>query len=175
MAQGMAQSRETAPGPPATPAAPPPVTAPGPRATQLAQLPSEHGRTTIADGVVAKIAMIAAREVPGVHELVGQGAGDMFAGFTQRVTGGTSLTPGVNVEVGEREAAVDLRMTVDYGVSIAQVAEAVRRNVINRVQGMAGLIVKEVNIDVTDLYFPEGSLPQSQPPGGAPAPESRVA
>jgi uncharacterized alkaline shock family protein YloU len=181
MAQSSEATRETAPATSVTPATAMPVRpaagmAPGPRATQLTQLTSEHGRTTIADGVVARIAVIAAREVPGVHELVGQGAGDMLAGFTQRVTGGgASPTQGVNVEVGAREAAVDLRMTVDYGVSIAQVAEAVRRNVINRVQGMTGLTVKEVNIDVTDLYFPEGSLPQPPTPGAAPAPAPRVA
>src|SRR5688500_1301354 len=108
MAQSNEAARETAPVTSATPATPltatpvrpatPPSSAmaPGPRATQLSQLTSEHGRTTIADGVVARIAVIAAREVPGVHELVGQGAGDMLAGFTQRVTGGgASPTQGV--------------------------------------------------------------------------------
>jgi len=49
---------------------------------------------------------------------------------------------------------VDLGMSVDYGENIPQVADAVRNNVIGRIQAMTGLIVKEVNIDVTDLYFP---------------------
>ena len=56
--------------------------------------------------------------------------------------------------VGEIEAAVDLGMSVDYGENIPQVADAVRSNIIGRMQAMTGLIVKEVNIDVTDLYFP---------------------
>ena len=60
----------------------------------------------------------------------------------------------VNVVVGEIEAAIDLGMSVDYGENIPQVADAVRRNIIGRIQAMTGLIVKEVNIDVTDLYFP---------------------
>src|SRR6476660_399382 len=77
------------------------------------QLATEHGKTTIADVVVAKIAGIAAREVPGVHERLAQGAGSAIAGAYQRVTGGDQRAHGVNVEVGEREAAVDLRMTVD--------------------------------------------------------------
>jgi uncharacterized alkaline shock family protein YloU len=50
---------------------------------------------------------------------------------------------------------------LDYGVSIPQVAEAVRRNIISRLEAMTGLNVKEVNIDVTDLYFPEEE-PQTQ-------------
>jgi uncharacterized alkaline shock family protein YloU len=122
---------------------------------------AEHGKTTIADVVVAKIAGIAAREVAGVHELLTQGPGGAIAGAYQRVTGGDQRAVGVNVEVGAREAAVDLRMTVDYGVSIHQVAEGVRRNVINRVQAMTGLTVTEVNIAVEDLFFPEeAQLPQ---------------
>lgn len=126
------------------------------RATDLV---TEHGRTTIADDVVAKIAAIAAREVPGVHDLVSQGVGGTLSGLTQRVAGGGGGDnigmQGMSVEVGQREAAVDLRMIVDYGVSIPQVADAVRRNIRNRVNSMTGLTVREVNIDVTDLFFPQ--------------------
>ena len=139
-----------------TPAARTEVTTPRPRATELI---TEQGKTTIADGVVAKIAGIAAREVAGVHDLVAQGAGATLAGMTQRVTGGDTRAQGVAVEVGEREAAVDLTLTVDYGVSIPQVADAVRRNVMARLEAMTGLRVTEVNIAVTDLYFPEEAVP----------------
>lgn len=130
-----------------------------PRATELV---SDEGKTTIADVVVTKIAGIAAREVVGVHELVTQGVGGAVTGLAQRVTGSDTRSQGVSVEVGEREAAIDLRLTVDYGVSIPQVAVAVRRNIINRLEAMTGLVVKEVNIDVTDLYFPEEVAPTPQ-------------
>ena len=138
------------------------TTAMRPRATELV---TEQGKTTIADVVVSKIAGIAAREVPGVHELVTQGVGGAVTGLAQRVTGADTRSQGVNVEVGEREAAIDLRLTVDYGVSIPQVAEAVRRNIMARLEAMTGLRVKEVNIDVSDLYFPEeaAQTQQSQP------------
>ena len=134
------------------------TTAMRPRATELI---TEHGKTTIADVVVSKIAGLAAREVDGVHELVTQGVGGAVTGLAQRVTGADTRSQGVNVEVGEREAAIDLRLTMDYGVSIPQVAEAVRRNIIGRLEAMTGLNVKEVNIDVTDLYFP-GEEPQQK-------------
>jgi uncharacterized alkaline shock family protein YloU len=123
-----------------------------PRASELV---TEQGKTTIADGVVAKIAGIAAREVAGVHELTAQGAGGLISGLAARVTGSDAQSQGVSVEVGEREAAVDLGMTAAYGVSIPQVAEAVRRNIMTRIEAMTGLVVKEVNINVTDLFFPE--------------------
>lgn len=135
------------------------TTAMRPRATELI---TEQGKTTIADVVVSKIAGLAAREVEGVHELVTQGVGGAVTGLAQRVTGADTRSQGVNVEVGEREAAVDLKLTVDFGVSIPQVAEAVRRNVMSRLEAMTGLVVKEVNIDVTDLYFPEAEAQTQQ-------------
>lgn len=122
------------------------------RATELV---TPQGKTSIANVVVSKIAGIAAREVSGVHELVGQGMGGLAQGALQRVARGDTRAAGVNVEVGEREAAVDLRLTVEYGVSIPELALAVRSNVIDRLQSMTGLRVKEVNIDIADLFFAE--------------------
>jgi uncharacterized alkaline shock family protein YloU len=130
-----------------------------PRATELV---TAAGKTSIADVVVAKIASLAAREIPGVHELVGQGMGGAVSGLAQRVTHLDTRIQGVNVEVGEREAAIDLRLTVEYGVAIPQMAEAVRRNIMSRMESMTGLVVKEVNIDVIDLYFPEDEQPATQ-------------
>jgi uncharacterized alkaline shock family protein YloU len=118
-----------------------------------------QGKTTIADGVIAKIVSLAAREVDGVHGLVGSGPGTTLSGLASRVTGTDQRAQGVLVEVGEREVAVDLRMVVLYGVNIPQLAEEVRRNISNRVSAISGLIVKEVNINVADLFFPEETPP----------------
>jgi len=101
--------------------------------------------------VVSKVAEMAAREIRGVHDLSG-GVG----GALRRLTPGMDERgSGADVEVGKKEAIVDLNLVVDYGVSIPQVAEAVRENVIDRIQYMTGLRVKEVNIDVSDLFFVE--------------------
>ncbi len=116
-------------------------------------LQSSRGTTSIADPVVTKVAGIAAREVPGVHAL-GGGVGRALGGITQRVGLGDERTQGVSVEVGEREAAVDLTVIMDYGESIPQVTQRVRENVIRRIEGICGLQVTEVNIAVNDLYFP---------------------
>ncbi len=59
------------------------------------------------------------------------------------------------MEVGERQAAVDITLNVEYGRPIHQVTQALRRNVINRVESLTGLEVSEVNITVNDLSFPE--------------------
>ncbi|HEY0277284.1 MAG TPA: Asp23/Gls24 family envelope stress response protein [Solirubrobacterales bacterium] len=116
-------------------------------------LQSDRGQTNIADGVVTKVAGLAAGEVPGVHELGGTTARAVGA-VTQKVGLSDGRTQGVSVEVGEREAAVDLTIVIDYGESIPQVAEEVRQQVIKRVEGITGLSVVEVNISVDDLYFP---------------------
>ena len=54
----------------------------------------------------------------------------------------------------ELQAAVDLEIMVEYGVPIAELARAVRRNVITAIEGMTGLEVVEVNINVNDVYIP---------------------
>jgi uncharacterized alkaline shock family protein YloU len=128
--------------------------------SQGSPLKSEMGNTTISSAVVSQIAGIAAQEVENAQ--MGGGASAAVGGILQSVagsvTGGTSggnYSRGVSVEVGEEEAAVDLTMTVDYGESIPRVAEATRRNVINRVENLTGLRVTEVNILVSDVQIPD--------------------
>lgn len=129
-----------------------------------AQLSTPTGKTSIADSVVSKIAGLAAREVSGVHSM-GKGASRTFGSIKEKLPG-TSSTPnptqGVKVEVGERQAAVDLDLVMEYGVSIPEVSQAVRDNVIERVESMAGLEVVEVNISVDDIYL--GDDDQDQQP-----------
>jgi len=127
-------------------------TATQPRAaTGTVSLNTDTGNTRIADGVVAKIAGLAARDIPGVFS--------MGSGMARRVGQLKSLIPGssetagqgVSVEVGEREAAIDLNIVTWYGQSIVEISEAVRRNVVGQVEGMTGLRVIEVNIQVDDI------------------------
>jgi uncharacterized alkaline shock family protein YloU len=122
-----------------------------------------RGDTTIDDAVVTKVAGIAAREVGGVHAL-GGGAVRAIGAMTQKVGIGDERTQGVAVEVGEHEAAVDLTVVIEYGEPIPRVAEALRENVIKRIEGITGLAVTEVNIAVTDLHFPGDDQP-SEPDG----------
>ena len=118
-------------------------------------LQSDLGTTTIQDTVVTKIAATAAQEVDGVR--MGGGASQSVGGVLDTITGGRasgSQTSGVSVEVGQEEAAIDLTMTVEYGKSIPQLAEAVRNNVTSRVESLVGLRVTEANITVQNVFFP---------------------
>ncbi len=119
--------------------------------------PADRGRTTIADGVVEKIAGLAARDVVGVHAM-GSGISRTFGAMRERVPGGSSsksATRGVKAEVGEVQTALDLEIVVDYGVSIGDVARDVRENVVAAVERMTGLEVVEVNIAVSDVKLPD--------------------
>jgi uncharacterized alkaline shock family protein YloU len=119
------------------------------RATNGLTLQSDRGITTIADSVVAKLAGHACREVEGVA-----GLGNTFRRLLGRVRPGEqSLTQGVHVEVGKKEAAIDIVLLVHYGYAIPGLAQQVRDNVVARVEADTGLIVKEVNIEVDDLVF----------------------
>jgi uncharacterized alkaline shock family protein YloU len=119
-------------------------------------VPAEsRGKTTISDSVVAKIVGTSAREVPGIHDL-GAGVARAIGAMRERVPGGgAGAARGVKVEVGERQAAVDLDVVVEYGISIVDVAADVRINVISAVERMTGLEVVEVNLVVDDVHLPE--------------------
>ncbi|SDD13038.1 Asp23/Gls24 family envelope stress response protein [Nocardioides lianchengensis] len=120
-------------------------------------LVSEQGRTAIADTVVSKIAGLAAREISGVHDL-GGGTARAVGAIRERIPGSrTNHSQGVAVEVGERQTAVDLDVVAEYGVAIADLAAAIRRNVISSVERMTGLEVTEVNITVHDVFVDDGS------------------
>ncbi|MFI1795776.1 Asp23/Gls24 family envelope stress response protein [Streptomyces sp. NPDC020379] len=125
--------------------------------------PADRGRTTIADGVVEKIAGLAARDVVGVHAM-GGGLARTFGAVRDRVPGGAkSVARGVKAEVGEVQTALDLEIVVDYGVAIADVTRAVRENVISAVERMTGLEVVEVNIAVSDVKLPDEEDDEPEP------------
>ncbi len=123
---------------------------------------SERGKTSIADSVVSKIAGIATREIAGIHNM-GSGAARALGTIRDKLPGSgpaRGVTQGVSVEVGERQAAIDLDVVVEYGVPIVDVANAVRDNVASRVERMTGLEVTEVNVTVDDIYLEsEGEEP----------------
>ncbi|SEN72366.1 Asp23/Gls24 family envelope stress response protein [Nonomuraea pusilla] len=117
-------------------------------------LVTDRGTTSIDDGVVAKIAGLAAREVSGVYAM-GGGAARAFGSMRGMVGVEENVSQGVSVEVGERQAAVDLDLVVEHGTAIPDLAGAVRKNVINAIERMCGFEVTEVNIRVNDIHLPE--------------------
>lgn len=104
---------------------------------------NEIGTIKITDEVVAIIAGIAATDVPGVTSMSGG-----IAGGIAEALGRKNLSKGVKVEVGEKEAAIDLFIIVDYGFRIPEVAWTIQEKVKQAVEEMTGLNVVEVNIHI---------------------------
>jgi uncharacterized alkaline shock family protein YloU len=139
-----------------------PVTSPAAASTSASpatrdRLATAEGQISVAESVVQKIAGKACREMGGVHAMGTSGA-RMFGSVRERIPGSTgpSFSQGVGVEVGETEAAVDLDIVVEYGVSIAELGRSIQRNVKQAVERMTGLQVVEVNVAVDDVYLPAG-------------------
>jgi uncharacterized alkaline shock family protein YloU len=128
---------------------------------------SDGGKVTVDQSVVQKIAGIACREISGVHAM-GVSTSRAFGAVRERIPGssGPNVAQGVGVEVGESEAAIDLDIVVEYGVSIGDLGRSIQRNVKQAVERMTGLEVVEVNINVDDLYLPgeDDQQQQESPP-----------
>lgn len=108
----------------------------------------EMGAVKISDEVVAIIAGIAATEVQGVAGMSGG-----IAGGIAEMLGRKNLSKGVKVEVGEKEAAIDLYIIVEYGCRIPEVSWDIQEKVKNSVETMTGLKVIEVNIHVQGVLI----------------------
>ena len=108
-------------------------------------LETQYGTTTIDDVVVSKIAGIAAREVSGVDSLGGGGA-RMIGNIRESFGASEDVRQGVDVEVEDGTARIEIAITAEYGVAIHELAEAIRRNIMNAVERMTGLSVERVNV-----------------------------
>ena len=118
--------------------------------------PVEAGETVISDEVVAAIAGVAAREIEGVGSL---GKSAVRRALTEHLGGMKDKAKmGVAVEVGKKEAIVDLELGVIYGYNIPSIVRQVRKKVATRLQEISGLITKEINIHVVNIEFPEKKL-----------------
>lgn len=113
----------------------------------------EMGSIKIADDVVAKVAGMAALETPGIAAM----SGGLSDGFAKRLSG-KNVQKGVTVEVGQLEAAIDLRIIVLYETPIHEVCRMLQQNVREAVENLTGLKVVEVNVKVEGVAFKDDIL-----------------
>ncbi|MGM0879458.1 MAG: Asp23/Gls24 family envelope stress response protein [Bacillota bacterium] len=113
----------------------------------------QTGLIRISDDVVATIAGLAALETPGIAAM----SGGISEGLAKRLSG-KNVQKGVSVEVGQLEAAIDLRIIVHYGIPIQEVCRQLQLNVRESVENMTGLHVVEVNVKVEGVAFKEEEI-----------------
>lgn len=115
------------------------------------------GSIRIADDVVKVIAGLAAMDIKGVAGMSGG-----FAGGIAELLGRKNISRGIKVEVGEKEAAIDLSVIIDYGIRIPDVAAQIQESVKNAVERMTGLTVVEANVNVQGVAFASEAREEEQ-------------
>ncbi|PWJ53126.1 Uncharacterized conserved protein YloU, alkaline shock protein (Asp23) family [Quadrisphaera granulorum] len=109
------------------------------------------GATTTTDDVIATVAGLAARDVPGVHDL-GTRTQRALGTVGQLVPGPSwAGPPGVQVQVGEREALVEVSVVTELGCNAPEVAAHVRRAVTTALRDLVGLEVTAVDVEISDV------------------------
>ena len=103
------------------------------------------GAINLSEDVVAKIAAMSARDIKGIHSL----------GRSRMINFGDETKRGVEAEVGNTEAAIDVDVIIEYGCDLEAVAEQLRGRIADEVRKMASRNVIEVNINVIDVKLPE--------------------
>jgi uncharacterized alkaline shock family protein YloU len=116
---------------------------------------TDMGTIQIAPEVIEVIAGLATIEVPGVAGMSGG-----FAGGIAELLGRKNLSKGVKVEVGQREAAIDVSIVIEYGNKIPEVASAIQQNVKHAIESMTGLNVVQVNVHIHDVLFKTAERPE---------------
>ena len=113
----------------------------------LEEIPVVEGNDTIkiANEAVATYAGIAVSEVSGVYGMAG--------GFAlSAISGKKNYTKGIKVDVGEKDAKIDVNIIVEYGARIPEVAFEIQTRVKKAVENMTGLKVLEVNVHVQGVH-----------------------
>ncbi|MEQ0565601.1 Asp23/Gls24 family envelope stress response protein [Amycolatopsis sp. NEAU-NG30] len=93
-----------------------------------------RGSTTVGDGVVTKIVTRVARGPEGVYSL---------------------LDDDVAVEIEGDVATIQVSLVIEFGHAVKALAEQLRTDVIEAVEGFLGLDVAAVDIHIADVHFPD--------------------
>ena len=112
------------------------------------EIVDEDGRITITEDVIASVARIAAERVDGIAHAASSPGG------LQRIFGGEDLAPNIRAELADGAVRLELRIAVEYGYPVHEVAGAVQQNVQNDVERLSGVSVSSVNVNVKKVVPP---------------------
>ncbi|WP_067859891.1 Asp23/Gls24 family envelope stress response protein [Aeromicrobium erythreum] len=102
--------------------------------------PEDRGRTTIADGVVSRVASIAASEIEAVV--------DTRKGWTKLVRKGL---PHAEATVAGETSSITVEVAATWPTPLAPLVERVRAHVTERVDTLVGVTVSRVDVTVADV------------------------
>lgn len=107
----------------------------------------KNSKLTFDEDVIAKIAGMAIRDIEGILSL----NGNLFDSIADRLRSKEDITKGINVDVGEKQAAIDVEIILEYGKNAHDVFRNILNAVDSAVTGMTGLKVVETNVYVKDV------------------------
>ena len=105
------------------------------------------GDISIDNNVIKNIALKAAAEIPGIHEIRRGRLGKIWNTMT-----GKGPACGVKLEFASAsELKITLRLMIEYSVNIPETADAVQECVKKAVEHMTGLTVNEVAVKIIGI------------------------
>jgi len=115
-------------------------------AEQQQEVRRAPGTTTIAPGVLVRIAQLAAISVPGVSSLA-----PVPGGVNRLFRRGSS--DGVRVDVDDNRVSTDLFLTLSHGVDARKVSRDVQRAVARAIEDMVGMQVERIDVHIEEIDF----------------------
>ena len=100
----------------------------------------------ISSEVIAVIAGIVSSDMPGIAGM----SGGVVGGIAEKL-GRRDLTKGIKVRINEDKVAIDMNIIVEYGTSIVESTDKLKKEVRANVEKTTGLKVEAVNINVLGI------------------------
>ena len=105
-----------------------------------------YGKISISDEAIARVAEHASLECYGIVELVNRRFTDSLSGLFKK--GGRR---GVKVSTEGDRIHIYLYVTINFGVSISDVAEILKQAVNYKVEKFTGMLVDTVNVNIVGV------------------------
>ena len=119
----------------------------------MAELKNHIGSgLVISEDVISKIACVAAKDVPGVKDVISKPS-DL-----KNILAKDRFSKAVRIQNGDNTLVIDIYLIIKAGVRITQVAEQVQKDVKDAVQNMTGYVVTKVNVNVEDIDLSEDGI-----------------
>ncbi len=110
--------------------------------------PDAGGSISYSEDVIAIISSLAAAEIKGVAGM----SGDFKSGLGE-LLGRKDLSKGIKANITKEEVVIDINVIVVYGSIINEVALEVQKSVKRAVEGMTGLKVMGVNVNIQGVQI----------------------
>lgn len=124
-------------------------------------LSKEGDSIRISSEVIAVITSIISSDIPGVAGM----SGGVVGGIAERL-GRHDMTRGIKVQVDEDRVSIDLNIIVEYGISIVDTTDKLKKEVRTNVEKTTGLKVKAININVLGINVPGEEEEEEKPEEG---------